>query len=173
MVEVTSEQRRYLSRRGRNVLLTAHVMISVWLLGDSAGFLAVAIRAAMADDAGARVELAKVLAMFAGVFGIPLSFGALLSGLALGLGTRWGVFRYPWVVTKLLLIVSVILVGAVVIRPVLFGTLELGADTTSRLIAAAAYDVLALAVATTLSVFKPGKPFRSGAGAAGVSQPSA
>ena len=31
-------------------------------------------------------------------------------------------------------------------------------DATARLIAAAAYDVLALAVATTLAVFKPGKP---------------
>jgi hypothetical protein len=39
--------------------------------------------------------------MFSLVFGIPLSFGALLTGLALGLGTRWGVFTYPWVVGKL------------------------------------------------------------------------
>ena len=35
--------------------------------------------------------------------------------------------------------------------------------TCNALLAAAAYDVLALAVATTLSVFKPGTAFRSGA----------
>ena len=95
MPEQDSHQGRYLSRRARNVLLTAHIMISVGLLGDSAGFLAVAIRAARAGQEAAMVEMVKVLKMFAWTFGVPLSFGALLSGLTLGLGTRWGVFRYP------------------------------------------------------------------------------
>ena len=36
-----------------------------------------------------------------------------------------------------------------------------GGDATRQLIAAASYDVLALATATVLSVFKPGRPFRS------------
>src|SRR5262245_35662377 len=165
MPEADSHQRRYLSRRARNALLTAHIMISVGLLGDSAGFLAVAIRAARTEQATSMIEMVKVLTMFAWTFGVPLSFGALLSGLTLGLGTRWGVFRYPWVITKLLLIVSVILIGALIIGPALADTLHRGLDSTARLIAAAAYDVLALAVATTLSVFKPGKPLRSGAAA--------
>jgi hypothetical protein len=34
------------------------------------------------------------------------------------------------------------------------------ADATPQLIAAATYDVLALSVATALSVFKPGQAFR-------------
>src|SRR5215468_2214176 len=157
---------RYLSRRARNALLTAHIMVSVGLLGDSAGFLAVAIRAARAGSAAVMVEMVRVLKMFAWTFGVPLSFGALLSGLTLGLGTRWGVLRYPWVTTKLLLIVSVILVGALIIRPTLAATLQRGVDTASRLITAAAYDVLALAVATTLAVFKPGKLLRCGTEAA-------
>ncbi len=120
------QQRRYLSRRARNALLTAHIMISVGLLGDSAGFLAVAMRAANAADKGAMTEMVKVLSMFAWTFGVPLSFGALLSGIALGLGTRWGVLRYPWVMIKLLLIVTVILVGALVIRSALADALQHG-----------------------------------------------
>jgi uncharacterized membrane protein len=140
-------------------VLTAHIMMSVGLLGDSAGFLAVSIRAATTQDPAAAVEQIRVLRMFAFVFGIPLSFAALLSGIALGLGTRWGVFRYPWVVTKLALIVSVMAVGGFVINPALAVTLA-GGDGTARLIAAAAYDVLALSLATGLSVFKPGAPFR-------------
>ena len=98
-----------------------------------------------------------LLGTFALFFGIPLSFLALLSGLLLGLGTKWGVFRYPWVVFKLGLIVTVILVGAVVLRPLLFGD-EL--DQTA-LIAGSAYDVAALATATGLAVFKPGRRLRS------------
>jgi hypothetical protein len=158
MNDAAAQPRWNLSRRGRNLLLTTHIVVSVGLLGDSAGFLAVAIRAAMASDASARFEMIKVLVMFAGVFGIPLSFLALLTGIALGLGTRWGVFRYPWVTAKLLLILSVILVGALMIGPALTAALGRGADTTTRLIAAAAYDVVALTTATVLSVFKPGKP---------------
>ena len=119
MPEQDNHQRRSLSRRARNALLTAHIMISVGLLGDSAGFLAVALRAARAASAALMVEMVKVLSMFAWTFGVPLSFGALLSGVALGLGNRWGVFRYPWVTAKLLLIVSVILVGALVLATAL------------------------------------------------------
>jgi hypothetical protein len=135
-------------------------MMSVGLLGDSAGFLAVAIRTASTDDPAAVLEQVRVLNTFAAVFGIPLSFGALLSGVALGLGTRWGVFRYPWVMAKLLLIVSVMLVGGLFIGPAINAMLEGRGDASAPLIAASAYDVVALAVATVLSVFKPGRPFR-------------
>ena len=62
------------------------------LLGDAAGFLSVAMRAAKTEDHAVVIELVKVLSTFRLVFGIPLSFGALLSGLTLGLGTRWAYF---------------------------------------------------------------------------------
>jgi hypothetical protein len=134
-------------------------MMSVGLLGDAAGFLAVAIRAARTDEPDVVVELVKVLNMFSLVFGISLSFGALLSGLTLGLGTKWGVFRYPWVTTKLLLIVSVMLVGGFLIGPAENAMLARQDDASRQLIAGASYDVFALATATVLSVFKPGAPF--------------
>jgi predicted integral membrane protein DUF2269 len=152
--------RRIFPRRLRDTVLTAHIVMSVALLGDSAGFLAVAIRAATRDDPQATLELVRVLNLFSGVFGIPLSFGALFTGLALGLGSKWGVFRYPWVAAKLILIASVMAVGGVFIGPSLAAMLHGGADATRSLIAAAAYDVVALAVATGLSVFKPGGAFR-------------
>jgi hypothetical protein len=146
--------RRRMSRRTREALLTAHIVVSVGLLGDSAGFLAVAIRRAASDDPAFVAASHDLLGTFALLFGIPLSFLALLTGVALGLGTRWGIFRYWWVVAKLLLIVTVIAVGAIVLRPVL------GDDPTSGsgpLVAGAAYDVAALLVATVLGVFKPGR----------------
>jgi hypothetical protein len=102
----------------------------------------------------------RVLNMFASVFGIPLSFAALISGILLGFGTKWGVLRYPWVIAKLVLIVSVMAVGGVVIGPALNSMLAGGTGETGPLIGAAAYDVVALAVATGLSVFKPGKRLR-------------
>lgn len=152
--------RRLFSLGARNAVLTFHIAVSVGLLGDSAGFLAVAIRAAASEDPAAVREMMGVLNMFAMMFGIPLSVAAILSGVALGFGTKWGVLRYPWVIAKLLLIVSVMLVGGFAIGPALTTMLAGGSGQTTQLIAAAAYDVVALAVATGLAVFKPGKRFR-------------
>jgi uncharacterized membrane protein SirB2 len=98
-----------------------------------------------------------LLGTFALFFGIPLSFLALLTGIALGLGTPWGVLRHGWVIAKLVLIVTVIVVGATVLRPVLDDESDPG---SAALIAGAAYDVAALTVATALAVFKPGRPRR-------------
>jgi hypothetical protein len=157
---MNARPRWLLPLRARHALLTAHIMMSVGLLGDSAGFVAVAIRAARAEDPSVALDSVRVLNMFSLAFGIPLSFGALVIGLALGLGTKWGIFRYPWVTAKLLLIVSVMLVGTFVIGPAENKMLTGLGDATTRLIVGGCYDVIALAVATSLSVFKPGHPFR-------------
>jgi hypothetical protein len=141
-------------RRTRNAVLTAHIVVAVGLLGDSAGFLAVAIRRAASDDPAFVDAAHDLLGTFALLFGIPLSFLALFTGIALGLGTPWGLFRYRWVVAKLVLIVTVIVVGAVVLRPVLDDDAATADGTV--LIVGSAYDVAALGAATALAVFKPG-----------------
>jgi hypothetical protein len=72
-----------------------------------------------------------------------------------------GVFRYPWVTAKLLLILSVMAVGGTFIGPAETALRDGPNDAASfQLVAAASYDVLALALATALGVFKPGGPFR-------------
>jgi hypothetical protein len=155
MFRKTPERRR-LTPAARRAVLTTHIMVSVGLLGDSAGFLAVAIRAASTDDPAFAHACVRVLEMFALAFGIPLSFAALLTGLTLGLGSEWGVLRTPWVTAKLVLVVTVILVGALGISPALDTALA-GRGGEGRLVAAGAWDVAALAVATGLSVYKPGR----------------
>jgi hypothetical protein len=67
------------------------------------------------------------------------------------------VLRHRWVTAKLLLILSVILVGALVIGPATAAMRDGSGGTETLLILASAYDVLALALATGLSVFKPGR----------------
>jgi hypothetical protein len=157
----TRSGRRRFPLNVRHTVLTAHIVFSVALLGDSAGFLAVAIRTSTLDDPALVRDSLMTLNMFSLVFGIPLSFAALLTGIALGLGTRWGVFRYPWVVIKLALIVGVLLVGSFIISPASSQMLDGDGDTTGRLITGAAIDVIALTAAATLAVFKPGRAFRN------------
>jgi len=144
-----------LSRSLRRTILTAHIVASVGLLGDTAAVLLVNLRAASTDDPAVAAASYDLLSTFSAVFGIPLSLAALITGVTLGMGTKWGVLRHGWVTLKLAAILSVILVGAFVIGP---GTEAMrtgagGAET--RLIVASAYDVLILTLATTLSVFRP------------------
>jgi hypothetical protein len=145
-----------MSRRLRRSVLTAHIVVSVGLLGDSAGFLAVAIRGATTSDPVVAEVSRDTLQMFSILFGIPLSVLSVVTGVLLGLGSKWGVLRYPWVTAKLALVVSVMAMGALVIGP------GIQAERDGVLVAAAAYQVLALGLATGLSVFKPGGRFSAG-----------
>jgi hypothetical protein len=148
--------RRVLSPRLRRAVLTVHIVASVGLLGDVAAVLAVNVRAATTTDAGFASVSYELMQMFSMVFGIPLSFAALITGLTLGLGSKWGVLRHLWVTAKLVLLLSVILVGALVIGPATDEMRDGNGGTETVLIAAAVWDVLALTVATALSVYKPG-----------------
>jgi hypothetical protein len=60
-------------------VLTAHIATSVGLLGDSAGFLAVSIRAATTNDPDVATNSVEVLEMFSLILGRPLSFAALIA----------------------------------------------------------------------------------------------
>jgi hypothetical protein len=167
-----------LSRRARNTLLTVHIAASVALLGDVLGLAAVTLRARGADDPVAAEAAYEIMSMFSLTFGIPLSFTALLSGIALGLGTRWGVLRYPWVIAKLGLILVVILVGALVVGPA-EGTLLSDSVSDSgrsaaltRALVGETVQIAALVTSVGLSVFKPGRRRADrGVGATGTSRP--
>lgn len=152
----TDQVRLRLSPALRRALLTVHIVVAVGLLGDSAGFLAIAIRAAATDDPELASSSYELLRMFSYVLGIPLSFATLVTGASLGLTSSWGILRYPGTIGKLLLIVSVILAGAFVIDGAL-EELRSGADAQGELIAAASWDVIALTTATALAVYNPGR----------------
>jgi uncharacterized membrane protein len=144
-----------LSPRLRRSVLTFHIITSVGLLGDVAAVLAINIRAATTGDPVLAASSYELLEMFSFVFGIPLSLASLATGLALGFGTKWGVLRHAWTTAKLGLIVSVILVGAFVIGPSVAEMRNGDGGRETVLILASAWDVVALCVATGLSVFKP------------------
>jgi hypothetical protein len=145
-----------LSRSLRRTILTVHIVASVGLLGACAAIVAINVRAASTGDPA----LYDVLSIFSFVFGIPLSFISLISGIVLGLGSKWGVLRYRWVTVKLLLNLAVIGVGAFVIGPQTEAMID-GSGSQAVLVLASAFDVVALTRAATLAVFKPGRPRRA------------
>jgi len=138
-------------------VLTLHIVAGVGLLGDVAAILAINVRAATTSDPQLAASAYELLTIFPVLFGIPLSMTSLATGLVLGLGSKWGVLRYRWVTAKLLLNVSVILVGALLIGPATEAMVAGRDGSEAVLIGASAYDVVALLLATGLSVFKPGR----------------
>jgi len=150
-----NERPARLPRGWRHTVLTVHIAAAVALLGDSAAFLTIAVRAdgLAPDEAAALYDTLGALSL---LFGIPLSFVALGTGITLGIGTRWGVLRHPWVIAKLALLVSVMAVGGLVLGPAEAAARD-GADATARLVGGATWDIAALATSVALSVFKPGR----------------
>ena len=139
-------------------------MASVGWLGAVAGFLALALAGATSRDL--QMMRAAYLAMdltYRSVI-VPLGLASLLTGLVSTLGTEWGLFRHYWVLVKLLLTIPLTILLLVHVQPVsamagavlqrTFSVADLS-GLRIQLAAHAAAALLALLVATTLSVYRP------------------
>lgn len=148
----------------RKFALTAHVLSSVGWLGAVACFLALAVAGLVSQDSQ-RVR-APYLAMelTAWFVIVPLSLASPLTGVAMSLGTAWGLFRHYWVLAKLVITVPASIVLLLHMQPV--GHLAGVAAETSlasgdlaglriQLVANAGAALLVLLAATALSVYKP------------------
>jgi hypothetical protein len=148
----------------RKFALTAHVSFSVGLLGSIATFLALAV-AGLASQNPQLVRAAYLaMELITRFVIVPLAFASLLTGLIQSLGTPWGLFRYYWVLLKLLLMVFATIVLLVKMELVGYAA-RLAAETTLsradlraagiQLLVHAAGGLLVLLVPAVLSVYKP------------------
>jgi len=86
----------------RKLGLSLHVVLSVGWVGAIGAFLTLAVASFARDAAVARAAYLMMGVVGRGAL-LPLSMGALVSGVVQSLGTRWGLFRHYWVVVKLVL----------------------------------------------------------------------
>jgi hypothetical protein len=87
----------------RKLALTAHVTSSVGWLGAVGVFLALAIVGLTSHDAQTVRAAYVVMEPAAWYVLVPLAVASLLTGIVQSLGTPWGLFRYYWVLFKLLM----------------------------------------------------------------------
>lgn len=145
----------------RKFTLTVHIVSSMGWLGAVFVYLALAAAALSSDGLEAVRASWWALQVALWFVIVPLSLVSLLSGIAQGLGTPWGLFRHYWVLFKLLLTVFATVI------------LLLHLPTVTSLAAASARQpgvdqaglvgelvhggggLLVLLGATTLSVYKP------------------
>jgi len=87
----------------RRIAFTLHVVLSVGWLGAVIAYLALAV-AAFGSSTPAKARSAWLSMETIGWYVlVPLALAAFASGLAISLGTKWGLFRHYWVVFKLAL----------------------------------------------------------------------
>jgi len=157
----TAAQRRRLAPGTRRLLLVVHIISSVALLGASASILLLAVTGASSNDAELEEAAYRIASTSGLVLGIPLSFTALFSGIALAVFAKWGLLRYPWVTIKLGLLIATILSGALVIGPNADRLMDDPTGSAALLTAGAVFNVAALATSTALSIYRPGKQRRA------------
>ena len=150
--------------RMRKFALTTHVASSIGWFGAVAAFVALAIAGMISQDA--QMVRAAYLAMELTTWFVivPLAFISLLSGVVTSLGTNWGLFRYYWVLLKLLITVLATIVLLAHMRPIdlLAGaaakTTVFSADLQSLqllMVTASSAALVVLIVLAVLSVYKP------------------
>lgn len=148
----------------RKLALTTHVTSSVGWFGAVASFLVLALVGVTSQNA--QTVRVAYLAMELVTWGVivPFSLATLLTGIVQSLGTTWGLFRYYWIVAKLALTILATVILLVHTQPIgrvaalaaerVLSSADLH-QLRIQLIADAGAAMVALLVATTLSVYKP------------------
>jgi hypothetical protein len=146
----------------RRFTFSAHITSSVGWLGACLAFLAFAVIGFTSDDPLTVRGAYLLMAPAAWFVLVPLAHVSLLTGIALSLGTTWGLLRYYWIVAKL-----GITVFSTVILLVYMGTFRemagVAADPASDLaivrnpspIVHATLALVLLVAATVLGIYKP------------------
>ena len=145
----------------RRFTFTTHITSSVGWFGAVIVFLALAAIGLISQDEVTVRGAYLLMAPAAWFVLVPLAHASLLSGIALSLGTTWGLFWHYWISLKLL-----ITVFATVVLPIYMGTFRqmagVAADPTIGLglvrnPSPMVHAILALGlllVATVLAVYK-------------------
>jgi hypothetical protein len=149
----------------RRLVYTTHVTSSVGWAGAVLVFLALAIAGLTSEHEPTVRGAYLVMAPAAWFVLVPLAHASLLSGIAISLGTPWGLFRHYWVAAKL--VMTLLATAVLVMYMDTFRQMaEVASDPATGLglvqnASPLVHAILALAVlllATVLGIYKPFGP---------------
>jgi hypothetical protein len=146
----------------RKFTYTTHITSSVAWIGAVIVFIAMAALALASRDAATVRGAYLVMAPAAWFALVPLAHASLLTGIALSLGTAWGLIRHYWVVLKLGITVfcTVILMIYMATFRQMAGLaadpfVDVNAVRNASPLLHASVALVLLLVATVLGVYKP------------------
>jgi len=160
----TTTPRWRLSRGWRRATLVVHVLSAGAWIGIDVVVAVLVVAGRFADDLEVRSLAYRALAEFVVWPMLAAGLVCLLSGVVLGLATRWGLLRYWWVAVKLglnlLLCTLILLLLAPGMEDVgRYGEELLAGDPDPSRVAELFYppavSLSALSLATVLAVYKP------------------
>lgn len=123
--------RSRVGKRTRQLLVFLHVVVSLGWMGAGLANVVLAMTAGYTSDAGVRRVCYQMISSVDTFLVIPGAFTALASGVVLSLVTPWGLVRYWWVLSKLVLTLAVIV----------YSTLGLGVWVESSIAVTSVGDV--------------------------------
>jgi uncharacterized membrane protein len=146
----------------RKFALTAHVTTAVGWLGAVVVFIALAVVGLTSPDDQTVRGVYLVMEPAASFVLVPLAVAAPVTGLAMSLGTTWGLFRHYWILFKLLINVVATLVLLTYMQTFRFmagvaadSSVDLGAVRNSSPLIHGVLALVLLLIAAVLSVYKP------------------
>lgn len=144
----------------RKTITVVHVVSSVALLGEVWGLVLLNLTATLTGDGTLAHSAYRLMSVLVFGGGIPLSLTALVSGVALAVGSPWGLTRHVWVFAKLVLLIAVILAGMLLFTPEAMADATAGGAAPSAgrgwwQVTVVSCQLVMLLTATSLSVFKP------------------
>lgn len=156
----------WLSRPVRKFVLLCHVTVSVGALGVYLGLLALAVTGLTTENRDTLNGAYLAMGIVADTLIIPISIIIVLTGIILGLGTRWGLLRHYWVVAKLALTLGLAAASIFGLRTRIhaaIANLPTGESAIDGVGSEALWLVLLLPIAlmiytanTVLAIYKPG-----------------
>lgn len=149
-----------LGARSRKVVLIVHLASAgTWLGMDVV--LGILVATALGAPPAGAAALATATGTFVGWPIVAVALLTLLSGAVLGLGSKYGLLRYWWVATKLVITVVLIVLVLVLLVPSVADLVAAadgapaGFEFDRQLIFPPIVSTTALLIATTLSLVKP------------------
>lgn len=94
-----------MSPRLRKLALAVHLTASVGWIGAVAAYLVLDLTVATSDDVAKLRSAWVAMDAIATWTIVPLALTALVTGLLMALGTKWGLFRHYWVLVSFVLTV--------------------------------------------------------------------
>jgi hypothetical protein len=168
MTTTTQLERRplRLPARWRKAVLILHIISSVGWIGVDLALLPLVITGLITDDGETAAASYRAIAVLV-PWTIPaLSLLILTTGVALGLGSKWGLLRYWWVATKLVISLVLTTLVFVALLPAV-SSLEVTSATTGDAVRAALEDpavflyppVVSCALLVTSAILSVTKPW--------------
>jgi hypothetical protein len=152
-------------------VLASHIAFSVGWLGSVAVFVALAVTSINSQNPAVVNGALIALQISSYYIIVPFCFLALVTGIIQARGTKWGLFKYYWIVVKLFLTVVSTLLLLVHLSPITM-LAEMASQKTTmvmdmkkvqvRVLFDAAAGLVVLIFVTAISIYKPwGRlPFR-------------